>query len=177
MDAETLILAILDALPNGEIQGRKRLQKMSYFAQQMGADAGVRFFLHDFGPFSPDIASATDLLSFLGDVDEREIQVGRTKMYSKAYTLRDRSSVPEHLSSETTSAIQALDEFSTLELEIASTIFYFMSSEGLDSAGAVEATKRLKPTKSQPGVIARANEALSKVGLDERRRANSLPGT
>jgi hypothetical protein len=31
MDAETLILAVLDAIPNNQIQGKKRLQKMSYF--------------------------------------------------------------------------------------------------------------------------------------------------
>jgi len=83
MDAETLILAVLAAVPNHEIQGRKRLQKMSYFALQKGASANVRFFLHDFGPFSADVASATDLLSFLGDIDEEEVQLGKTRLYSK----------------------------------------------------------------------------------------------
>jgi uncharacterized protein YwgA len=89
MDAETLILAVLDAIPNKQIQGRKRLQKMSYFALQKGAEANVRFFLHDFGPFSPDVASATDLLSFLGDINEQEVQLGRTRLYSKLYRLTD----------------------------------------------------------------------------------------
>ena len=69
-------------------------------------------------------------------------------------------------------AMQMLDEFSTIELEIASTIFYFMSSEGMNHSNATEATKRLKPSKSQPGIIKRADDALSKVGLYERGRAN-----
>ena len=172
MDAETLILAVLDAIPDKQIQGKKRLQKMSYFALQKGAKASVRFFLQDFGPFSADIASATDLLSFLGDIDEQEVQLGRTRLYSKLYRLKDPSNVPEHLPEEAVSAIRALDEFTTIELEIASTIFYFISSEGMNQSGATEATKRLKPSKSQPGIIKRAEDALSKVGLYERGRAN-----
>jgi uncharacterized protein YwgA len=172
MDAETLILAVLEALPTNKIQGKKRLQKMSYFALQKGAQANVRFFLHDFGPFSADVASATDLLSFLGDIDEQEVQVGSTRLYSKLYRLTDPSNVPERLPKEAASALQALDEFSTVELEIASTIFYFMSVEGQDQVHAIEATKRLKPSKSQPGIIKRAKDALAKVGLDERGRTN-----
>lgn len=172
MDAETLILAVLDAAPKKEIQGKKRLQKLSYFAIQKGAGANVRFFLHDFGPFSPDIASATDLLSFLGDLEESEVQIGRSRIYSKLYRLANPQDVPERLPDEAASAIMALDEFSTIELEIASTIFYFMSSEGMNQAAATEATKRLKPSKSQPPIVKRAQDALSKVGLYERGRAN-----
>jgi uncharacterized protein YwgA len=176
MDAETLILAVLAAVPNNRIQGKKRLQKMCYFALQKGATASVRFFLHDFGPFSADVASATDLLSFLGDVSEKEVQLGRTRLYSKLYSLTDPSNVPERLPEDAGRAMQMLDEFSTIELEIASTIFYFMSSEGMNHSNATEATKRLKPSKSQPGIIKRADDALSKVGLYERGRANSMPG-
>jgi uncharacterized protein YwgA len=172
MDAETLILAVLDAVPSKEIQGKKRLQKMSYFALQKGAKASVRFFLHDFGPFSADIASATDLLSFLGDINEQEVQLGRTRLYSKLYRLTDPNNLPERLPEEAATAIKMLDEFTTIELEIASTILYFISSEGMNQAGATEATKRLKPSKSQPGIIKRAEDALSKVGLYERGRAN-----
>ena len=171
MDAETLILAVLAAVPNHEIQGRKRLQKMSYFALQKGASANVRFFLHDFGPFSADVASATDLLSFLGDIDEEEVQLGKTRLYSKLYRLADPGNVPEHLPQEAILAIQTPNEFSTIELEIASTIFYFMSSRGMNESAATDATRELKPSKSQPAIIRRAKEALSKVGLDERRRA------
>jgi uncharacterized protein YwgA len=175
MDAETLILAVLDAVPNHEIQGKKRLQKMSYFALQTGAEANVRFFLHDFGPFSADVANATDLLSFLGDIDETEVQLGRTRLYSKLYRLADPDSVPEQLPEEAISALRILTEFSTIELEIASTIRYYMSSQGMDQSSAIEATKRLKPSKSQPAIVGRAKEALSRVGLDESGRAYQMP--
>lgn len=172
MDAETLILAVLDAVPGKKIQGRKRLQKLSYFALQKGTEAKVRFFLHDFGPFSADVASAVDLLTLLGDVDEEEVQIGRSRIYSKLYSLNDPRSVPEHLPGEAASAVRLLDEFTTIELEIASTIFYFMSAEGLDLGNAVQATKQLKPSKAQPGIVKRAQDALSKVGLDEGGRAD-----
>jgi len=171
MDAETLILAVLEAVPDHRIQGRKRLQKLCYFALQAGAPADVRFFLHDFGPFSADVASAADLLAFLGDISEEEVQLGRSKLYSKLYRLADLGSVPEHLPEAAATALRRLNDFSTIELEIASTIFHF-KAQGLDEAGAIDATKKLKPSKSQPGIVSRAREALSKVGLDERGRAN-----
>lgn len=171
MDAEALILAVLDAVPNHEIQGRKRLQKMSYFAVQTGTEANVRFFLHDFGPFSADVANAADLLAFLGDLEEQDVALGPTKRYSKRYRLADPQSVPARLPRESAEALRALNEFSTIELEIASTIFYFMSQR-MNEPQAVEATKKLKPSKSQPKIISRAKDALAKVGLDEIGRAN-----
>jgi uncharacterized protein YwgA len=171
MDAETLILAVLDATPNKQIQGKKRLQKMSYFAVRTGTQSNVRFFLHDFGPFSADVAAATDLLSFLGDVSEQEVQIGRLKRYSKLYSLTDPSGIPERLPARSADALRILDEYSTIELEIASTISYFMF-DGMDRADAIEATKQYKPSKSQPRIIERAVEALSKVGLYERGRAD-----
>ena len=32
MEAEALVLALLNALPDHEVRGRKRLQKLAYFA-------------------------------------------------------------------------------------------------------------------------------------------------
>ncbi len=171
MDAETLVLALLAVFPEHKVQGRKRLQKMSYFAVETGTDADVRFFLHDYGPFSADVANAADLLTFLGDVSEQDVPLGRTKKYSKLYHLKDPTAVPDRLPENSAKALRILDEFSTIELEIASTISFFIS-KGMNETNAVEATKKLKPSKSQPKIVSRAKEALSKVGLDERGRTN-----
>jgi uncharacterized protein len=176
MDAETLVLAVLDAVPDRQVQGRKRLQKLSYFAVRTGAPADAHFFLHDYGPFSTDVAAATDLLAFLGDISEQEIQIGPAKRYSKLYRLSDPSSVPERLPSNSVEALKILDRYSTIDLEIASTISYFMS-KGMSRTKAIEETKKLKPSKSQPKIIQRAQEALSKVGLDERGRTDQMSGS
>jgi uncharacterized protein YwgA len=176
MNAETLILAVLHAIPHHEVRGRKRLQKLSFFAVQAGAQSNVRFFLHDFGPFSSEVAAATDFLAFLGDVAEEEIQFGRTKRYMKLYRLENEDSVAEKLPEQAAAALKSLNDYSTLELEIASTIRYFMS-KGMASDTAIDETKQLKPSKSEPKIIVRALEALSKVGLYERRREDQVPST
>lgn len=176
MDAEGLVLSVLGALPAREIRGRKRLQKLAFFAVQTGAESNVRFFLYDFGPFSTEVAKATDFLAFVGDITEVEEQFGRAKRYHKVYRLTDPVDLPERFPTETSEALRALNEYSTIELEIASTIRYFMGT-GFDPSRAIEETKRLKPSKSEPIIVRRATEALSKVGLYERRRTDQVSST
>jgi len=158
------------------VRGKKRLQKLAYLVVQAGTESTVRFFLHDFGPFSSEVAAATDLLSFVGAITEEEAQFVRTKRYYKIYRLTDPDIVPENLPANALAALSALNEYTTIELEIASTIRYFMS-QGLSPENAVEATTELKPSKSQPKIVQRAKEALSKVGLYESGRANQMSGS
>jgi uncharacterized protein YwgA len=173
MDAETLVLALLDALPEREIPGKKRLQKLSYLAAESGVSCKARFFLHDFGPFSAEVAAATDFLLFLGDVRERDIQFGRAKRYLKLYRLDESARVPEKLPKPVIGALQTLNAYSTIELEIASTIRYFMS-KGMNVENAVEETQQLKPSKAVPRIVNRAREALLKAGLYEGRRKGQM---
>jgi len=174
MDAEALVLAVLDVLPQNEVQGRKRLQKLTFFAVETGVDTDVKFFLHDFGPFSPQVAAATDFLSLVGDIQEREGQYGAAKRYLKIYRLANSNAVSEKLPVPVTAVIDALNKYSTIELEIASTIRHFISKANLSVDDAAEATKELKPAKSAPQILSRAKEALARIGLDERRRENSV---
>jgi uncharacterized protein YwgA len=176
MDAEGLVLAVLGAIPGHEVGGKKRLQKLAFFAVQTGAKSNVKFFLHDFGPYSTEVANATDVLSFFGEIAERDEQLPKTKRYYKVYCLKSSSTVPENLTSETSCILKMLNEYSTIELEIASTIRYFMNT-GHPADSAVKATQKLKPTKSVPKIVQRAEEALSKVGLYEGRRADQMPCT
>jgi uncharacterized protein YwgA len=173
MNAEDLVIAVLRALPTHEVRGRKRLQKLAFFAAQTGAEADVRFFLHDFGPFSAEIAGATDLLSLIGAISEEDAQFERTKRFYKVYRLPDPKGATDQLPSSASGALRKLNEYSTLELEIASTIRYFMCT-GLSDEKAIAATKNLKPSKSEPKIIERAQEALSKVGLYERGRTDQV---
>jgi uncharacterized protein YwgA len=173
MNAEDLVIAVLGALPSHEVRGKKRLQKLAFFATQTGAEADVRFFLHDFGPFSTEIAGATDLLALIGAISEEDAQFERTRRFYKVYRLPDAKGAINTLPGSTLGALRKLNEYSTLELEIASTIRYFMST-GLTAEKAIEATKNLKPSKSEPKIIRRAQEALSKVGLYERGGADQV---
>jgi len=51
MNAEGLILAILSELPEHQIRGKTRLQKLAYFVADAGA-ADVGFYLHNYGPLA-----------------------------------------------------------------------------------------------------------------------------
>jgi uncharacterized protein YwgA len=175
MDAESLVLAVLGAVPRQEVGGKKRLQKLAFFAIQTGAKCNARFFLHDFGPFSTEVATATEVLSFFGAISEREEQLPKTKRYYKVYRLQDTKTELENLPEGASDALRTLSEYSTIELEIASTIRYYMNA-GQAAESAIEATKKLKPTKSAPKIVQRAEEALSKVGLYESGRADQVSG-
>jgi len=172
MDAEAFIVALLDVLPGKEIRGRKRLQKLGFIAQVLGAPISARFFLHDFGPFSREIASAADMLTLVGELDENDIPIGATKKFVRVYKLNGTAHVAEPLSAGVAGAVDVLQRYSTVELEIASTILYFHQNESLPWPDAVSATTELKPTKSVPQVISRATDALAGVGLYEGRGAH-----
>lgn len=176
MEAESLVLNLLNALPKKEVRGKKRLQKLAYLAVNSGVQADARFFLHDFGPFSPQVANATSFLTLVGDIEESDVLVGSTKKHLKVYRLVDRTTVTDELSPAVKSALLKLDSYSTIELEIASTILYFLS-KGSALNQAIEATERLKPSKSEKPIIERAKKALAEVGLDERRRADQMPSS
>jgi uncharacterized protein YwgA len=176
MEAETLVLNLLNALPKKEVRGKKRLQKLAYLAVNSGAKADAKFFLHDFGPFSPQVANATSFLTLVGDIEESDALVGRTKKYLKVYRLADPTAVMDELSVKVKTALQKLDTYSTIELEIASTILFFLR-QGLSLDRAIEATKNLKPSKSEKPIIDRAMKALAEVDLDEKRRAYQVPSS
>ena len=176
MNAEALVLSLLDTLPGKEVIGRKRLQKLAYFALNLGAPAQVKFFLYDFGPFSAEVASAAQMLTLLGEIGEDDTLLPNKKRFVKSYKLRDDSTVKERLPIQVSEHIAKLLPYSTVELEIASTILFF-HNKGLSWANALDATKELKPAKSVPQVISKAKEALAAVGLYEGRGTNSFPGT
>jgi len=176
MDAESLILAVLMALPSGRVLGKKRLQKLAYFAAETGADADVKFFLHGYGPFSAQIASAADLLSFVGAIKEETVRLKPSPFFSTLYQLSDAKEVREELPQASANAIRELDNFSTVELEIASTLSFFMK-RGKAPEEAEKLTAQLKPGKATNPTMKRAEEALSRIGLYERRRADKVPDT
>jgi uncharacterized protein YwgA len=173
MDAEALVLAILNSAPGHEVRGRKRLQKLAFFALETGTSAEVRFFLWDYGPFSTQVAAAADILSYVGAITEEEAKFSKTKRYYKVYRLSDPKSVTERLPARSIDALEKLGDYSTIELEVASTIRYFISI-GYASERAIQATKELKPSKAEPNIVSRAEDALSKVGLYERGRTDQM---
>lgn len=161
MTVEPFILALLAALPDRKIRGKKRLQKLSYLLQQAGADLPAEFRLKHFGPYSQEIDRATSWLSLFGEVKETEDEVAGHGYLVTAYSLEAGSEeFTKPLSARISEVLTCLDRFTTVELEIAATIEYFVRREGKNLEEAVASTRRLKPGKSTAKVIQRAREAL-----------------
>lgn len=66
------------------VDTRKRLQKCVYLVQLKGGDLEAEYKLHYFGPYSKDVADATDVLVLRGLLEEKESpnQAGRQFAYT-----------------------------------------------------------------------------------------------
>lgn len=176
MDASNIIVAVIAATSEKKVVGRKRLQKFSYFLNQVGGPAADDFELRQFGPYSASIAESTNELVAFGELSEDNQPLGTYGMFQSVYTLPE-GATPNIQLGELKHFLEGLDKFSTLDLEIAATIDYFEKIEK-DRERAVEATKSMKPTKATPSVLARAEKILSYVSeWNAKRPKNSRSDT
>lgn len=154
--------ALLRALPDQEIQGRKRLQKLAYLLKLGGAELEADFRLSHYGPFSRELAEATDLLTLGGIVDEVRQPSGVFQTFVSLYSLVADSGEEEILEEKAADLVRRLDKFTTVVLEVAATIGY-LTEEGMESREALAKTKSMKPTKTTNSVIEQARESLDIV--------------
>lgn len=160
METDRFILALLNSVPDQTVRGRKRLQKLAFLLKDSGARCDASFKLKNFGPYSSQVEQSAYLLTFLGDIEEKEEKVGYAEYLASVFVLTDEGrSRADQLSEHFTSILTCLDKYSTLELEIASTIRYFERS-GSDVSTAVRKTQEMKPSKTKQQVIERARHAL-----------------
>ena len=162
MTPAEFILAVLGALPDRKVLGKKRLQKFGMLLQYAGLDFDAGFSLHRYGPYSSELADAADELSWSGKIKEKAEQTGMFGMFQTTYTLPDDHEPSEMLTEPHKEKLLRLIVFSTIELEVASTIALFQK-EGLDPKGAIAKTCSLKRAKAIPPVLAKAEKILEIV--------------
>lgn len=165
MELKDLILAIVGATE--KVEGRKRLQKIVHLLQEAGTDVKADFRLHHYGPFSDDVVTASELLVLFGELEEEQEPAGAYQTYQYLYRLP--SSASHRVNTDLKRLIQALNKFSTSELEVASTIAFY-ESHGADHSTAIEKTQFMKPNKAIPPVIRKAEEILRLVQQQKVRR-------
>jgi uncharacterized protein YwgA len=161
MDAPEIVVAVVAATRSKNVAGRKRLQKLTYFLERAGGPSVGDFQLRQFGPYSEMVARETSVLVAFGDLNEKVQPLGTYGTFQSVYSLADATSAPR-LPTSFSEFISELDGFSTLELEIAATIDYFRRMEN-DLNKAIDLTRDMKPTKTTPSVVAKANSILSIV--------------
>lgn len=161
MDASELILAILRDVPAREVRGKKRLQKLAYLLKEAGVTTDAEFFLHDYGPYSTNIAQSASMLAFVGHVSESEEPVGASRTFVTVYRPDDPPPGPR-LSSAHRDLLRFLDQFSTVELEVAGTVRLF-ERKGYTREVAVARTQAMKPNKAIPLVLGKAEAILHRI--------------
>lgn len=158
MDANATILNIIRALPDREVRGKKRLQKLAYLLKEAGLPTDAEFSLWDYGPYSTEISRASSILASLGAIQEREVSLDFPRRFVTVYSI-GADDEESQLSEELKMFLRRFDQFTTIELEIAGTIRLF-EKESSSFEEAVSKTCAMKPTKTQPQILARAREVL-----------------
>ncbi len=149
-------------LNGGNFIGKTRLQKTFYFLDSKGADLGLDFDYHRYGPYSEELSW---VLSF---VKEDEIKViEKPKFNSVEFSLGEnvRAEKVGALSpEEVKETLDVLKQFSSWELELAATIHYFQN-QGMPMEKAQEETIQRKTLKASSERMKRATELLKEIHL------------
>lgn len=159
----------------GRLVGRTRLQKVAYLSKLAGFANDFAFEYRHFGPFSQDLAEATEIATGLGFVTEAEKQTEWGGWYSVYETNEERfgdGSKDENRAR----FIETASKISAVALELAATAAFLYDEEGIgkDNDGDPwEETRSLKPEKSTEGRLEQAKDAYRK--LQELGTPVSLP--
>ena len=166
MDILDFLPATINTTPSKKITGRKRLQKIIHLLELAGADVEGKFDLLHYGPFSKNVSTALEELEFQGLVKETVQASGVYDTIQYVYEIGDLfdvdSKVPELPDDTDRKLLAKIEEYSTIDLEVASTIGFFETQKP-DREYAKGKTKEIKPNKMIPAVIKNAEEILSLI--------------
>lgn len=148
----------------GEVQGRKKLQKLVYLAQRLGAPFREDFAYHLFGPFSEALANELEEMKMLGLIKEtKETTQGGYPQYSYSLT-QEGTGLAETkqlvFDSELVSTLRELNKEDGRKLELKATTWFLLESE-LPEDEVPEMIQKLKP--DQKYRYDEINEALGWV--------------
>ena len=141
------------------------MQKMIHLLQLGGANVGTHFKLSDYGPYSRELAQWADILTVTGKIEKEVEPTGVYDTYQSVYTLPDQSKRVPKWPKKYSELLSSLDRYSTIELEIASTIGYFIRG-GYSEEKAVEKTRYQKPTKAIRPVVNKARSILELISVE-----------
>ena len=147
----------------GALVGRTRLQKVSYLTELAGFPGGFEFEYRHYGPFSDDLASAMEIATGLGLVEEEERRAEWGGRYS-IYRSTDRT--PPSNDNSQVQFVTAAAKIGAIELELAATAAFLYADEGIGrnrSGDPWAETARRKPDKAGDGRLERAKTAYRRL--------------
>ena len=160
------------ALSGGELVGRTRLQKQAYLLDRCGANFGLQFTYHHYGPYSFDLvdeltdARAEERIT----VEEKLGRYGVPYAIFKSKPDESPPSLGDLSACDARAFLDKMGEVSDIVLELAATIVFLRDEwdyYGKGEIGPVEETKTRKPLKATDERIAKAKGLLCDLGLWE----------
>ncbi len=173
MNAEDIVVALI-ALNDGKLVGRTRLQKEAYLLDRCGADFGLQFTYHHYGPYCFDLAGGIDDARAEGRIDIKE-QPGRHGVPYAIFESAEDAGQPTGLgklsADKARASLQRMKDVSDVVLELAATIVFLRDEWdyfGKGTIGPVDETKARKPLKATEERIDKALDLLRDLGLRQR---------
>jgi uncharacterized protein len=164
------IRQVIASTPEHRVVGKKRLQKLVFLLSDFGYEIDAKFFLKDYGPFSREVEYEADMMTIFGEVVEKDVSVGYSNYKATEYSLSDDPKAD--IDNAMSFYLKFFEEFRTVELEVASTIHYFII-EGRSREVAVELTKTMKPSKTTDRVLESASKILNYLVENNESSKNS----
>jgi len=155
----------LISFAGGKVDGRKKLQKMVYLAQQLGWRFTEDFKYHLYGPFSEQLANEIEEMKAFGFVTENR-RVGR---YSCSLTQQGEALIDKYPDSSGSawfkSFVADLNKHDARTLELMATVLFLVKCRYSENQ-ILDAIKTLKPEqKYLNGEIRKVLSYLSEKGF------------
>ncbi len=151
------------------VDSRKRLQKCIFLIQEKGCDLGAEYFLHFYGPYSRDLAGATDELEQAGVLDEEDRGGAWGEQYSYSISEAGKALLEKYeKTSEGKDAKEKMEPYFGIFqklcgldlrlLELVATIAYYSNRTGVERKVAVAKTAEFKQEDPESEVLVAAAE-------------------
>jgi uncharacterized protein YwgA len=165
MNAEEIAVNLIKLSP-GQLVGRTRLQKEAYLLDRCGAELGLPFTYHYYGPYSFELADGWEDALAEGRIEIEE-ELRRYGVSYSLFKLKKPCSGPDNLgnlpAADARARLEKMAAVSEIVLELAATIIY-LKEEGYGEP-PIKELKTRKPLKATDKLIKKATALLSDLEL------------
>ena len=172
MNGEDIVVGLV-AFNGGKLVGRTRLQKQAYLLDRCGANLGLQFTYHHYGPYSFELAAGCVDAKAEGRIDIKESPGGYGVPYATFKSMRG-SKKPGWLGELPAATVNAklkkIRGASDIVLELAATIVFLRDEwnyYGKGEVNPVEETKARKSLKATDERIEKALKLIHALDLEE----------
>ena len=157
----------------GTLRSRKRMQKMIFLLKAAGCPLDADYDLHHYGPYSQDVARLTDEMvreKLLCETTEARpygeqysyVLSDEASRQISAYESSSRGAGPAKEMAAFESLARKLEQTDLKELEVASTIVFFLK-QGDDWTAAVEKTRNFKNLPADTHFLEKCKALASEI--------------